>query len=101
PQTQYYVATADEMTVGMPQRLELAGVETVGFGTWSIPPSIAQVADGSTDATFAEDFGLFMWTVVDQLFREITDTPYTWPEVSVSTASMMKLLTKEDAAIYE
>jgi ABC-type sugar transport system substrate-binding protein len=101
PQTQYYVATADEMTVGMPQRLELAGVETVGFGTWSIPPSIAQVADGSADATFAEDFGLFAWTVFDQLFREITDTPYTWPDSSVSTASLMKLLTEEEAAVYE
>lgn len=101
PQTQYYVATADEMTVGMPQRLALAGVETPGFGTWSIPPNITQVADGSADATFSEDFGLFMWTVVDQLFREVTGTPYEWPDPSVSTAAMMTLLTQEDAATAE
>jgi len=101
PQTQYYVATADEMTVGMPDRLALAGVETKGFGTWSIPPNLTQVADGSADATFAEDFALFMWTVVDQLFREITNTPYEWPDEAWSTAQMMKLLTKDNVAEFE
>ena len=101
PQTEYYVATADEMTVGMPDRLKLAGVETKGFGTWSIPPNITQVAQGVSDATFAEDFALFMWTVVDQLFREITNTPYTWPDPSVSAPQMMKLLTKDTAAQFE
>jgi len=100
PQTQYYVATADEITVGMPDRLQLAGVETRGFGTWSIPPNIEQVASGASDATFAEDFGLFMWTVVDQLFREITDTPYEWPDPAESAAQMMLLLTEDNAGEY-
>ncbi len=101
PQTQYWVATADEMTVGMSQRLDLAGVDTPGFGTWSIPPNLTQVKDGLADATFSEDFGLFMWTVVDQLFREITGTPYEWPEPAVSTAAMMKLLTADNVAEFE
>ncbi|HWK21010.1 MAG TPA: hypothetical protein VNR37_09650 [Microbacteriaceae bacterium] len=101
PQTQYYIATADEMTVGMPERFALAGVETPGFGTWSIPPNLTQVAEGLSNATFAEDFSLFMWTVVDQLFREITGTPYEWPEPSWSSAQMMKLLTIDNVAEAE
>jgi len=101
PQTQYYIATADEITVGMPERLALAGVDTPGFGTWSIPPNLTQVAEGLANATFAEDFALFMWTVVDQLFREITGTPYEWPDQAWSTAQMMKLITQEDAAEWD
>jgi len=101
PQTQYYVAAADEITVGMPERLELAGVTTKGYGTWSIPPNLTQVAEGLADATFAEDFALFMWTVVDQLFREITDTPYEWPAPEVSAPAVMKLLDQETAPEYD
>lgn len=101
PETQYYIATADEMTVGMPDRFALAGVETPGFGTWSIPPNLTQVAQGLSNATFAEDFSLFMWTVVDQLFREITGTPYEWPDATWSTAQMMKLLTIDNVADAE
>jgi ribose transport system substrate-binding protein len=100
PETQYYVASADEITVGMPERLDLAGVTTKGYGTWSIPPNLDQVAAGLADATFAEDFSLFMWTVVDQLFREITGTPYEWPAPEVSAPAVMKLLDQGLAEEY-
>ena len=100
PETQYYVVSADEITVGMPERLELAGVTTKGYGTWSIPPNLDQVAAGLSDATFAEDFSLFMWTVVDQLFREITGTPYEWPAPDVSAPAVMKLLDQPLAEEY-
>ena len=53
------------------------------------------------NAGWIEDFALFMWTVVDQLFREITDTPYEWPEPAWSTAQMMKLLTVDNVADAE
>jgi len=100
PQTEYFVAAADEMTSGLPQKLDVAGITVKGSGTWSIPPDIQNVADGKADSTFAEDFALFMWTVTDQLFREITDTPYEWPDPSVSAPALMRLLTQEDAGDY-
>ncbi len=100
PQTEYYALSADEMAVGLPGRLELAGVTVKGLGSWSIPPNIRQVADGLSDATFAEDFGLFIFTVADQLFREITDTPYSWPAPSQSAPSMTTLITIDNAAQF-
>ncbi|MBO9577999.1 MAG: hypothetical protein J7480_04435 [Microbacteriaceae bacterium] len=100
PETQYYVAAADEIMVPAPPLFDRAGVTTPGYGTWSIPPNLENVAGGLADATFAEDFTLFMWTVVDQLFRELTDTPYEWPDPASSAPEVMMLLDQESAGQY-
>jgi len=100
PETGYYVAIADEGTVGLPAKLELAGITVKGLGTWSIPPNVQQVADGSQDAALPIDFNLMMWTVTDQLFREILGDSYTWPDSQTRAYTLATLLTKENAGDY-
>lgn len=100
PETGYYVAIADEGTVGLPAKLNLAGITVKGLGTWSIPPNLQQVGDGSQDATFPIDFNLMMWTVTDQLFREILHDPYKWPDAQTRAYTLATLLTKDNAGEY-
>lgn len=100
PETGYYVAIADEGTVGLPAKLDLAGITVKGLGTWSIPPNLQQVAGGSQDATFPIDFNLMMWTVADQLFREILHDQYKWPDAQTRAYTLATLLTKDNAGNY-
>lgn len=100
PETGYYVAIADEGNVGLPAKLNLAGITVKGLGTWSIPPNLQQVGDGSQDATFPIDFNLMMWTVTDQLFREILGDSYSWPDAQTRAYTLATLLTKDNAGEY-
>lgn len=61
---------------------------------------LQQVADGSQDATFPIDFNLMMWTVTDQLFREILGDSYKWPDAQTRANTLATLLTKENASNY-
>lgn len=100
PETGYFVAIGDEGTVGLKPKLDLAGIDVKGLGSWAIPPNLQQVAEGSQDATFPVDFQLMMWTVTDQLFREITKTPYEWPDAQTRAVQLQTLITSENAADY-
>jgi ABC-type sugar transport system substrate-binding protein len=100
PETGYYVAIADEGTVGLPAKLNLAGITVKGLGTWSIPPNLQQVAGGTQDATFPIDFNLMMWTVTDQLFREMLGDSYKWPDAQTRAYTLATLLTKANASDY-
>ena len=100
PETGYFVAIADEGTVGLPAKLDLAGITVKGLGTWAIPPNLQQVADGSQDATFPVDFNLMMWTVTDQLFREILGDDYQWPDAQTRAYTLATLLTEDNASEY-
>lgn len=100
PETQYYVAIADEGTIGLASKLNLAGITVKGVGTWPVPANVQQVADGSEDATLGIDLGLAMWTISDQLFREINGDSYTWPDAQTRAYTFATLLTKDNAGPF-
>jgi len=100
PETGYAVMIGDEGTVGLKQKLDLAGIDVKWLGSWAIPPNLQQVASGDQDATFPVDFNLMMWTVADQLFREITKTSYEWPDAATRATALQTLVTKDNASQY-
>jgi len=91
PQTAYFAAAVDEIQIGLPQKLSLAGIDVKGIGMWPAPPNYEQIASGDQDATLSVDLNLMMWTVMDQLLREMGGQDYEWPEAHVAASTLTRV----------
>lgn len=95
PQTEYFMLD-DGLQVGLPQRLSVAGIETVGVGLAPTDANLQQLLDGTQDASFATDLYLTMWTLVDQALREINGQSYEFPEPKTVASTLQAVLTSDD-----
>ncbi|WP_110590172.1 sugar ABC transporter substrate-binding protein [Microbacterium suaedae] len=95
PATEYFMAAVDEVQIGLPQKLSLAGLDVDGVAMWPAPPNYEQIANGEQDATLAVDLNLMMWTVLDQLLREIGGQDYEWPDVETRAWTMTSIVDGE------
>jgi len=91
PQTEYFIAAVDEVQIGLPQKLSLAGIDVGGIGMWTAPPNYEQIAAGEQDATLSVDLNLMMWTVLDQLLREMAGQDYAWPDVTTRASTLTRV----------
>jgi ribose transport system substrate-binding protein len=88
PETQYFISLADQYQIGLADKAALAGItNAVGIGQSSLPPNIQQIADGTQNAGYVVDFGVFMWLQVDEGLRTMQgmDVPYLegdWMDVA-------------------
>ncbi|MBE1878999.1 sugar ABC transporter substrate-binding protein [Myceligenerans pegani] len=97
PQTEYFIAAVDEVQIGLPQKLGLAGLAVDGIGMWTAPPNYEQIIAGDQDASLSVDLNLMMWTVLDQLLREIGGQEYEWPDVQTRAATLSHVTHQENA----
>jgi ribose transport system substrate-binding protein len=91
PDTEYFLAAVDEVQIGLPQKLSLAGLDVSGIAMWTAPPNYEQIAAGEQDATLSVDLNLMMWTVLDQLLREMAGQEYEWPDVQTRAATLTRV----------
>ncbi|HIY65640.1 MAG TPA: substrate-binding domain-containing protein [Candidatus Agrococcus pullicola] len=91
PQTEYFIASVDEVQIGLPQKLSLAGIEIDGIAMWPAPPNNEQIAEGDQDATLSVDLNLMMWTVLDQLLREMAGQDYSWPDIETCASTLTRV----------
>jgi ribose transport system substrate-binding protein len=91
PGTEYFIAAVDEIQIGLPQKLSLAGIDVKGIGMWTAPPNYEQIASGDEDATLSVDLSLMMWTVLDQLLREMGDQEYAWPDIATRASTLTRI----------
>lgn len=96
PDTDYFMAAVDEIQIGLPQKLELAGIETKGIGMWTSPPNYEQISAGEQDATLSVDLNLMMWTVLDQLLREMNGQSYEWPSTEIRASTLTRVTDAEN-----
>jgi ribose transport system substrate-binding protein len=96
PDTKYFIAAVDEVQIGLPQKLKLAGIETKGIGMWTSPPNYEQIGAGDQDATLSVDLNLMMWTVLDQLLREMNGDAYEWPTTEVRASTLTRVTDAEN-----
>ncbi len=97
PQTQYFIAAVDEVQIGLPQKLALAGLDVDGIAMWPAPPNYEQISAGDQDATLSVDLNLMMWTVLDQLLREINGDEYEWPDAQTRASTLTRVTDSSNA----
>jgi ribose transport system substrate-binding protein len=91
PQTEYFISAVDEVQIGLPAKLELAGIDVAGIGMWTAPPNYEQIAAGDQDATLSVDLNLMMWTILDQLLREMAGQDYQWPDAQTRASTLTRI----------
>lgn len=97
PETEYFIASVDEVQIGLPQKLSLAGLDVDGIAMWTSPPNYEQIGAGEQDATLSVDLNLMMWTVLDQLLREMNGQEYSWPDVETRASTLTRITEQENA----
>ncbi|WP_448005164.1 sugar ABC transporter substrate-binding protein [Agromyces bauzanensis] len=97
PQTEYFISAVDEVQIGLPQKLDLAGLDIQGIAMWPAPPNYEQIAAGDQDATLSVDLNLMMWTVLDQLLREMGGQDYEWPDAQTRAATLTRITDQANA----
>ncbi|WP_368498549.1 sugar ABC transporter substrate-binding protein [Herbiconiux sp. A18JL235] len=103
PDTDAFATFADELQVGLPDKLELAGLPPIpGVGQSSTPPNVQQIAEGRQAEGLAVDFNMLLWLAVDQALRLDAGVPVDNSAVDWSTfnASYSSFLTEENAGEY-
>lgn len=96
PETDYFLAALDEIQIGLPGRLKVAGIDVKGVGATPAAANLQQIADGQQDATIALDLNLFMWTAMDQAMRELGGQEVAYPDDATAASTTHHLITKEN-----
>jgi ribose transport system substrate-binding protein len=71
PDTTVAAFAVDEVQAGLPAALKAAGLDVPTVGYAPGPTNLQYVKDGQEQATLALDLPVLMWTLVDQVAREI------------------------------
>lgn len=70
PGTNAAIFSTDEIGIGLPSALKVAGLKLTTVGGAGSPANLQQIKDGTEDATLAVDLAGQMWNMVDQYARE-------------------------------
>ncbi len=102
PETQFFIALADQFQIGLAEKAALAGIENAyGIGQSSLPPNIQQIADGTQVAGYVVDFNMFMWLQVDEGLRTMQgmEVPYLhgdWMDVALAMSHIVSIRNAAD-----
>lgn len=69
PDTAFFMASADQLQIGLSQQMDLAGVEADGIGLSSLPQNIEQIEQGLQQAGYGVDESMFLWLAFDEGLR--------------------------------
>jgi ribose transport system substrate-binding protein len=96
PDTEFALFPNDEMQLGLPAALETAGIEIQTFGSGPTPGNLEAVQKGEEETVLGIDVGTLVWTMIDQLARELAGQKLSGPEAEGNI--VMQFLNAKDLA---
>lgn len=94
PDTNVAVFASDEVQHGLPEALRKAGIEIPTLGYAPDPVNLQYLKERKETAVLATDLSLGVWTILDQIARELTGQRLTGPEAE--GLNVVQFLTPED-----
>jgi ribose transport system substrate-binding protein len=92
PDTQGFIASVDELQIGLPAAMEVAGIDVPGMGLGGTPVNLQQIADGQELGALTADYSMLAWATMDRVARELAKQDYDqsfWSEASPATAQVV------------
>ena len=79
PETDGFIASIDDLQMGLPAAMDVAGIDVPGIGIASNPVTLQQIAEGKQLAGMATDLQFVSWTLMDQVARDLAgqDSDYS------------------------
>ncbi len=101
PETDYFLAAADQFQIGLADKAALAGItNAVGMGQSSLPANIEAINNGQQNAGFAVDLDIFMWMLMDEGLRKQQDVWSGYGDWVAVGQSVSRILTQTNSADY-
>ncbi|MCP2636043.1 hypothetical protein K0817_005605 [Microbacterium sp. HD4P20] len=100
PDTEFFITVADQIQIGLKNKMDLAGIDVPGIGQWSLPPNIEQVASNLQAAAYAVDIAPYTWLLFDEGFRRHQGEDVVYDDWTPWVKGISRVLTEETAADY-
>ncbi|MGR7026752.1 sugar ABC transporter substrate-binding protein [Geodermatophilus sp. URMC 62] len=76
PETGAFIVAVDELQIGLPAAMDVAGLDVPGMGTAPIEVNLQQIGDGQPLGAPASDPGMLAWMAMDQVLRTLAGQQY-------------------------
>jgi len=97
PDTEAFIASIDELQIGLPAAMDVAGLDVPGIGLASTPINYQQIADGEQMGGLAADLGMITWMMMDQLARALAGQELDYSFATTETSPVTyQLITKDN-----
>ena len=73
PKTQAVLVSFDELQVGLPAAMNVAGIKAITVGQAPSEANFEAIKNEQQDATVAWDIDIMMWTMLDQMARKMAN----------------------------
>ena len=96
PDTQAFIASTDELQMGLPAAMKVAGLDVPGMGTSPNPVNLQQIAAGQETGALGTDFNMIAWLTMDRTARELVGQQYDYSFFSQAPTSAYETIITED-----
>ena len=97
PETQAFIPAIDELQIGLPAAMDVAGLDVPGMGIAPTPVNYQQIADGQQLGSLAADLGMTTWLNMDQLVRALAGQEFDYSSIAAETSpATYQVVTKDN-----
>ncbi|MGR7025787.1 sugar ABC transporter substrate-binding protein [Geodermatophilus sp. URMC 62] len=96
PDTQAFIASIDELQIGLPAAMEVAGLDVPGVGLSPTPVNLQQIAAGEQLASLATDIKTLAWFSMDRVARGLAGQEQDYSFLAEPTAAIAQVFTKDN-----
>ena len=96
PDTDAFIASVDELQMGLPAAMQVAGMDVPGMGTSPNPVNLQQIAEGQELGALATDFNMIAWLTMDRVARELAGQEFDYSFFSQAPTSAYETIITED-----
>jgi len=96
PETQAFIASVDELQMGLPAAMSVAGMDIPGMGTTPNPVNLQQIAEGQELGALGTDFNMIAWLTMDRVARELTGQEFDYSFFGEAPTAAYQAVITED-----
>ena len=96
PDTEAFYAAIDELQIGLPAAMDVAGIDVPGMGVGGTPINLQQVAAGEELGLLTVDYSMLAWSTMDLVARELAGQEHDQSFWSEATAITSQVITEDN-----
>ena len=96
PETDAFIVSVDELQIGLPAAMQVAGMDVQGMGIAPTPINLQQIADGQQLGSLATDFTFLSWLAMDQAARGLAGQEYDYGFATEADPAIAQIVTADN-----
>jgi ribose transport system substrate-binding protein len=96
PETDAFIASVDELQMGLPAAMRVAGMDVPGMGTSPNAVNLQQIAEGQELGALGTDFNMIAWLTMDRVARELVGQEFDYSFFGEEATSALQTIITQD-----